>query len=89
MVLDTDDVRESARTAFATRMGNTGQACNSNTRMIVMADLYDEFVAELTRQAEALTPGDPAEAAPGTFAPLSSRAAAEGLARQIRATNSS
>ena len=85
VVLDTDDVRESARAAFATRMGNTGQACNSNKRMIVMADLYDEFVAELTRQAEALTPGDPAEAAPGTFAPLSSRAAAEGLARQIRA----
>ena len=85
VVLDTDDVRESARTAFATRMGNTGQACNSNKRMIVMADLYDEFVAELTRQAEALIPGDPAEAAPGTFAPLSSRAAAEGLARQIRA----
>ncbi|MEX5265315.1 NAD-dependent succinate-semialdehyde dehydrogenase [Kocuria sp. CPCC 205231] len=85
VVLDTDDVRESARTAFATRMGNTGQACNSNKRMIVMADLYDEFVAELTRQADALTPGDPAEAAPGTFAPLSSRAAAEGLARQIRA----
>ena len=85
VVLDTDDVRESARTAFATRMGNTGQACNSNKRMIVMADLYDEFVAELTRQAEALTPGDPAEAAPGTFAPLSSRAAAERLARQIRA----
>ncbi|WP_426120469.1 NAD-dependent succinate-semialdehyde dehydrogenase [Kocuria sp. LHG3120] len=85
VVLDSDDVRESARAAFATRMGNTGQACNSNKRMIVMADLYDEFVAELTRQAEALTPGDPAEAAPGTFAPLSSRAAAEGLARQIRA----
>ncbi|MEX5261679.1 NAD-dependent succinate-semialdehyde dehydrogenase [Kocuria sp. CPCC 205263] len=85
VVLDTDDVQESARAAFATRMGNTGQACNSNKRMIVMADLYDEFVAELTRQAEALTPGDPAEAAPGTFAPLSSRAAAEGLARQIRA----
>ncbi|WIG16902.1 NAD-dependent succinate-semialdehyde dehydrogenase [Kocuria rosea] len=85
VVLDTDDVAESARAAFATRMGNTGQACNSNKRMIVMADLYDEFVAELTRQAEALTPGDPAAGAPGTFAPLSSRAAAEGLARQIRA----
>ncbi|TDL40970.1 NAD-dependent succinate-semialdehyde dehydrogenase [Kocuria rosea] len=85
VVLDTDDVRESARAAFATRMGNTGQACNSNKRMIVMADLYDEFVAELTRQAEALTPGDPAAGVPGTFAPLSSRAAAEGLVRQIRA----
>ncbi|MFI7494919.1 NAD-dependent succinate-semialdehyde dehydrogenase [Kocuria sp. M4R2S49] len=84
VVLDTEDVKESARAAFATRMGNTGQACNSNKRMIVMAELYDEFVAELTRQAEALTPGDPAADAPGTFAPLSSRAAAEGLARQIQ-----
>ncbi len=84
VVLDTDDVAASARAAFATRMGNTGQACNSNKRMIVSAEIHDEFVAELTRQAEALTPGDPAEAAPGTFAPLSSRAAAEGLAAQIQ-----
>ncbi|WP_298585549.1 NAD-dependent succinate-semialdehyde dehydrogenase [uncultured Kocuria sp.] len=84
VVLDTADVGESARAAFATRMGNTGQACNSNKRMIVMDDIYDEFVAELTRQAESLTPGDPAAGAPGTFAPLSSRAAAEGLARQIQ-----
>jgi succinate-semialdehyde dehydrogenase / glutarate-semialdehyde dehydrogenase len=84
VVLDTDDVEESARAAFATRMANTGQACNSNKRMIVMADVYDEFVAELTRQAAALTPGDPAAGAPGTYAPLSSRPAAEKLARQIQ-----
>ncbi|GAB2602731.1 NAD-dependent succinate-semialdehyde dehydrogenase [Kocuria himachalensis] len=84
VVLDTADVRESARAAFATRMGNTGQACNSNKRMIVMDDVYDEFVDELTRQAQSLTPGDPAADAPGTYAPLSSRAAAEGLARQIQ-----
>ncbi|MFF0905192.1 UNVERIFIED_CONTAM: NAD-dependent succinate-semialdehyde dehydrogenase [Kocuria sp. CPCC 205316] len=84
VVLDTADVQESARAAFATRMANTGQACNSNKRMIVMADVYDEFVAELTRQAEALTPGDPADDVPGTYAPLSSRSAAEGLARQIQ-----
>ncbi|MEX5236989.1 NAD-dependent succinate-semialdehyde dehydrogenase [Kocuria arenosa] len=84
VVLDTADVGGSARAAFATRMGNTGQACNSNKRMIVMDDVYDEFVAELTRQAQSLTPGDPADDAPGTYAPLSSRAAAEGLARQIQ-----
>ncbi|MFI7496704.1 NAD-dependent succinate-semialdehyde dehydrogenase [Kocuria sp. M4R2S49] len=84
VVLDTDDVAASARAAFATRMANTGQACNSNKRMIVSADIYDEFVAELTRQAEALTPGDPAAETDGTFAPLSSRAAAEELAAQIQ-----
>ncbi|GGG52202.1 succinate-semialdehyde dehydrogenase [Kocuria dechangensis] len=84
VVLDAADVKEAARAAFATRMGNTGQACNSNKRMIVMEDIYDEFVAELTRQARGLEPGDPAVDAPGTYAPLSSRAAAEGLAAQIR-----
>ncbi|MEH0108232.1 NAD-dependent succinate-semialdehyde dehydrogenase [Tersicoccus sp. MR15.9] len=85
IVLDSADVAESARSAFATRMGNTGQACNSNKRMIVTADIHDDFVAELTRQAQALTPGDPAAETPGTYAPLSSRAAAENLAAQIRA----
>ncbi|MEX5303032.1 NAD-dependent succinate-semialdehyde dehydrogenase [Kocuria sabuli] len=84
VVLDTDDVQESARAAFATRMANTGQSCNSNKRMIVTAGIHDEFVAELTRQASALVPGDPAEDAPGTYAPLSSRAAAENLAARIR-----
>lgn len=84
VVLDAADVQESARAAFATRMANTGQACNSNKRMIVMDDIHDQFVAELTRQASALAPGDPADDAPGTFAPLSSRAAAEALARQIQ-----
>ena len=84
VVLDTDDVRESARTAFATRMGNTGQACNSNKRMIVTAGIFDAFVAELTRLATALVPGDPSVEADGTYAPMASRAAAETLAAQIR-----
>ena len=84
VVLDTDDVRESARTAFATRMGNTGQACNSNKRMIVTAGIFDAFVVELTRLATALVPGDPSAEADGTYAPMASRAAAETLAAQIR-----
>ena len=84
VVLDTDDVRESARAAFATRMGNTGQACNSNKRMIVTAGIFDAFVAELTRLATALVPGDPSVEADGTYAPMASRAAAETLAAQLR-----
>ncbi|MFI7484084.1 NAD-dependent succinate-semialdehyde dehydrogenase [Kocuria sp. M1R5S2] len=85
IVLDTDDVQESARAAFTTRMANTGQSCNSNKRMIVTDDIYDEFVAELARRARSLTPGNPAACAPGTYAPMSSRAAAETLAAQIQA----
>jgi succinate-semialdehyde dehydrogenase/glutarate-semialdehyde dehydrogenase len=82
VVLDSDDVKASARLAWQTRIENTGQACNSNKRLIVMEDIYDDFVAELAEQARGLKPGDPAREEEGTFAPLSSRAAAEGLAEQ-------
>jgi succinate-semialdehyde dehydrogenase/glutarate-semialdehyde dehydrogenase len=83
IVLDTDDAAAAADLAWETRISNTGQACNSNKRMIVMQDVYDDFVAQLTERARGLRPGDPAEEAEGTFAPLSSRAAAELLAAQV------
>ncbi len=83
VVLDTDDAAAAADLAWATRISNTGQACNSNKRMIVMDDVFDGFVARLTELATDLTPGDPAKSADGTFSPLSSRAAAEKLAEQV------
>jgi succinate-semialdehyde dehydrogenase/glutarate-semialdehyde dehydrogenase len=52
--------------------------------MIVMEDLFDGFVARLTERAKQLEPGDPAQAAEGTYAPLSSRAAAELLDAQVQ-----
>ncbi|GAB2744857.1 NAD-dependent succinate-semialdehyde dehydrogenase [Sinomonas soli] len=84
VVLDAADVAAVADTAWDTRMENTGQACNSNKRMIVMEDIFDDFVAQLTSRARALAPGDPAADAENTYAPLSSRAAAEGLAAQVQ-----
>jgi succinate-semialdehyde dehydrogenase/glutarate-semialdehyde dehydrogenase len=83
VILDTDDAKAAADLAWETRISNTGQACNSNKRMIVMNDVYDDFVAQLTERAKDLKPGDPAEDADGTYAPLSSRAAAERLAEQV------
>ncbi len=83
VVLDTEDAGAAAELAWETRISNTGQACNSNKRMIVMDDVFDPFVARLTELATDLRPGDPAEGAEGTFAPLSSRAAAERLAEQV------
>ena len=79
VVLDSDDVKASADLARDTRIGNTGQACNSNKRMIVTSDIFDDFVGQLVERAKGLKAGDPAEAAEGTFAPMSSRKAAEGL----------
>ncbi len=84
VILDSADLSKDAAIAWGTRMENTGQACNSNKRMIVMEDIFDEFVGELTKLATGLVPGDPAEEAEGTFAPLSTRGAAEGLAAQVQ-----
>lgn len=84
VVLDSDDVAASADLAWETRIGNTGQACNSNKRMIVTHDIYDAFVDRLVERAKDLQPGDPATSAEGTFAPLSSRKAAEILNEQVQ-----
>lgn len=84
VVLDSDDIKASADLAWDTRIGNTGQACNSNKRMIVSSDLFDGFVEQLIARAKDLKPGNPAEAAEGTFAPLSSRKAAEILDEQVQ-----
>lgn len=84
VVLDSDDVAAAAAAAWEVRIENTGQACNSNKRMIVMEDIYDEFVGELSKLASGLVPGDPMEEKDGTFAPMSSRKAAEGLAEQLK-----
>lgn len=83
IILDTADVKQAAADAWATRMYNTGQACNSNKRLIVMEDIYEEFVAELVKLAEAMKPGKPAEASETVYTPLSSRSAAENLKAQM------
>ncbi|OAG69575.1 succinate-semialdehyde dehydrogenase [Corynebacterium ulcerans] len=85
IVLDTADVKAAARTAWETRMYNTGQACNSNKRMIVMADIYDEFVDELVSLAQQAVPTTPDTAGENTYCPLSSRDAAENLDKQVKA----
>ena len=71
VVLDTDDVVKVADTAWDFRVYNNGQVCNSNKRMIVMDDVYDAFVAQLTEKARQIDPA--------THAPMSSRTAAEAI----------
>lgn len=76
LVLDTADAAATARTAYGSRLANMGQACNSPKRMIVAADAYDDFVAELVRLADA-------HAADPALAPLASRSAAEQVGAQV------
>ena len=85
VVLDSSDVKAAAETAWNKRIGNVGQACTSNKRMIVMEDIYDEFVQALVDIASSYSEGDPLNPGEGNeFYPLSSRDAAELLAQQLR-----
>ena len=84
IVLDTDDVEAAADTAWGKRLANTGQACTSNKRIIVMDDIYDDFVDAMVRRAKDFTQGDPFNPQKGHFYPLSSRGAAETLRDQVR-----
>ena len=83
VVLSTNDVASQARDAVEIRMENTGQACNSNKRLIVADDVYDEFVGHLVSAVEDLSPADPAEDKGGTYGPLSSASAADAIVGQI------
>lgn len=85
ILLDTDDVQKSAKTFFDTRMGNTGQACNSPKRMIVMDDIYDDFVSSITEAAQKNTPAVPGEDG-SRLSPLSSVAAADRFVEQVQDT---
>lgn len=84
VVLDSDDVAAVAKEAWDFRVYNVGQVCNSNKRLIVMDDIYDEFLAELKKLAEGLVPGDQLDLAEGEYVPLSSRAAAENVHEQVQ-----
>jgi succinate-semialdehyde dehydrogenase / glutarate-semialdehyde dehydrogenase len=84
IVLDSHDVASVAADAWNFRIYNGGQACNANKRMIVMEGIYDEFVAQLTKLADGLVPGDPLNMPEDGYGPLSSRAAAEQVNAQVK-----
>ncbi len=84
VLLDSSDVKKSAKTFFQARMGNNGQACNSPKRMIVMEDIYDEFRDELTNLAKAAIPADPSTGDTG-LSPLSSPGARDRFMEQVDA----
>ncbi|XVU28839.1 NAD-dependent succinate-semialdehyde dehydrogenase [Actinoplanes sp. CA-054009] len=83
IVLDTDDLDRTVRATATARMRNCGQSCNAPKRMIVLAEIYDEFVERLTGYvAETFVPGDPSD--PATkLPPLASIAAADEVAGQV------
>ncbi|GAB2998973.1 NAD-dependent succinate-semialdehyde dehydrogenase [Amycolatopsis acidiphila] len=84
IVLDTADLDETVRATATARMRNCGQSCNAPKRMIVLDDIYEEYVEKLTaRVADHYVPGDPADPAT-TLPPLASISAADEVAGQVR-----
>lgn len=82
IVLDTDDIEQTARDAAGARMENAGQACNASKRIIVTDAIYDEFVTAFTAAMAEQTTGDPLDPAT-SYGPLSSEQALVSLLDQI------
>ncbi|OLF08222.1 NAD-dependent succinate-semialdehyde dehydrogenase [Actinophytocola xanthii] len=83
IVLDTDDLDATVKATATARMRNCGQSCNAPKRMIVLGELYDDFVDRMSKHvADFYQPGDPAD--PATkLPPLASTSAADEVAGQI------
>ena len=85
IVLADADIDQAVTCAFIGRFGNAGQACNAAKRIILQADIYEEFVEKLTRRVESLEPADPL--CKETFlGPLSSSQALETIQAQYNNT---
>jgi succinate-semialdehyde dehydrogenase / glutarate-semialdehyde dehydrogenase len=83
IVLDSDDIDATVKATATSRMRNCGQSCNAPKRMIVLADIYDDYVDGLAEHVPAyFVPGDPADPKV-KFGPLSSASAADEVAGQV------
>ena len=61
IVLGTDDLDKTVEEAVAARIDNAGQSCNAAKRMIVIDELYEQFLAKFTAALTAVKQGDPRE----------------------------
>jgi succinate-semialdehyde dehydrogenase/glutarate-semialdehyde dehydrogenase len=83
IVLDGGRMQRAVEAAAKGRLGNTGQSCVASKRFIVLAEVYDEFLAGFRDHFAQLQPGDPADPAT-TFGPLSSERQAETVMEQVQ-----
>ncbi len=71
VVMPSADVTLAAKTAVTARTQNTGQSCICAKRMIIHADVYDDFMAAFSAGMQAVKTGDPMDPATD-MGPLSS-----------------
>jgi succinate-semialdehyde dehydrogenase / glutarate-semialdehyde dehydrogenase len=84
VVLKDADMDETVQWAVFGRHWNAGQVCVSAKRLIIVDEVFDEFMTKYRMGVEALVMGDPMDPAT-TLAPLSSQGAADKLAGQVKA----
>jgi len=84
VVLADAELEKTVKWAVFGRHWNGGQVCVSSKRMIVVREVYAEFLRRYRAGVAALKAGDPMDPAT-TLAPLSSQGAADELKRQIAA----
>lgn len=56
---DTKDLEQAAKVSAAGIFRNAGQVCVAGSRLLVDAEIHDEFVAKVATYATAMTVGDP------------------------------
>jgi succinate-semialdehyde dehydrogenase / glutarate-semialdehyde dehydrogenase len=83
VVLADADLEKTSKWAVFGRHWNGGQVCVSSKRMIIVDEIYDQFLERYTAGVAGLRAGDPFDAET-TLAPLSSQGAAEDLKDKIR-----
>lgn len=83
IVLADADLNQAVKWAVWAKMNNMGQCSVAAKRFIVVAKLYDRFLAKFQTALAAFTPGDPMDPAT-TLAPLSTEAALVTLLAQVK-----
>jgi succinate-semialdehyde dehydrogenase/glutarate-semialdehyde dehydrogenase len=82
VVLEDADMDKTVEWAVFGRHWNAGQVCVSSKRMIVVDEVFDEFLEKYRAGVAALKAGDPMDPKT-TLAPLSSQGAADKLTAQV------
>ena len=83
VVLADADMEKTVNWAVFGRHWNGGQVCVSSKRMIIVDEVYDDFLARYRKGVAALVAGDPFDPKT-TLAPLSSQSAADEVKDKIR-----
>jgi succinate-semialdehyde dehydrogenase / glutarate-semialdehyde dehydrogenase len=82
VILADADLEKTTKWAVFGRHWNGGQVCVSSKRMIIVDEVYDDFLARYRKGVAELVAGDPFDPAT-TLAPLSSQGAADELKDKI------